>query len=391
MSGAPGIVLTSTPGVAEGFGAVADAFQATVADDGRSGAALSIWRGGEPIVDLWAGVADASRSLSFTADTLTVIFSCTKGLASVLVAMLIEDGSLPSYETPIGEVWPEFAQHGKGGATIGDVLAHRGGVSAPRRALTREEALDPLRMADALAGQEPLWLPGSSHQYHPVTHGALTAKLVTVATGQSIGAVLRSRIADPLKADVWIGLPVEEEERVATLIPGLEIGVSGPEVPAEDAYWLQRSTDLGGAFDAVDIPGRPEMWNDPEVHRAEIPGAGGIASARALAKVWSSTVVSTEGVRLLGADAVDRLRRVRSQGPAYFAGEPPYQAFGAGVMTSSPWDPYLSADSFGHDGAGGHVAFADPKAEVGFAYITNQMGDWERGMSVTDALRQILG
>lgn len=383
--------MKSTAGVAEGFGPVADAFRATLADDGRSGAALSIWRGGEPIVDLSAGVADVSRDLPFTADTLSVIFSSTKGVASVLVAMLIEDGRLPGYETPIAEVWPEFAQHGKGDVTIGDVLAHRAGVSAPRRALTRKEALDPLRMADALAEQEPLWTPGSSHQYHAVTHGALTAKLVNVATGRSIGAVLRSLIADPLKADIWIGLPVKEEERVATLVPGPQVEISELGLTEEVAYWLQRSLDLGGGLDAIDITGRPDMFNEPEVHRAEIPGAGGISTASALAKVWSATVTSTDGVRLLESDAVDRLRQVRSEGPAYFPGEPPYQSFGAGVMVSSPWDPYLSSDSFGHDGAGGQVGFADPHAEIGFAYITNQMGDWERGISITAALARALG
>src|SRR3954467_10830679 len=144
-------------GVAEGFGPVADAFRTTLSEDGRSGAALSIWSGGRPIVDLWEGTAQPALGRAFSSDTLNLIFSSTKGVASVLVAMLIEEGMLPGYETPVAEVWPEFAAHGKGNVSIGDLLAHRAGVSAPRRPLSWDEALDPLQMADVLAEQEPLW------------------------------------------------------------------------------------------------------------------------------------------------------------------------------------------------------------------------------------------
>ena len=377
-------------GVAEGFGPVADAFLQSLDEKGTSGAALSIFRNGEPVVDLWDGATQPVVGRRFSADTLNVTFSCTKGVASVLIAMLIQEGRLPDYETPIAEVWPEFAAHGKGGVSIGDALAHRAGVSAPRRALSRAEALDPLLMADVLAEQEPLWQPGLAHQYHAVTHGALTAKLVTAATGRSIGAVFRERVASRLGAEVWIGLPAEEEQRVAMLVPGSP-PVAAPESLDESAFWVQRAFDLGGALDAADLPARCGMWNEPEIHRAEIPGVGGIATAHGLAKLWSATVTPTAGLRLLEDDSVDRLRRVRSEGRSYFGGEPPFQAWGAGVMVSSDWDPYLSPASFGHDGAGGQVAFADPAAEVGFAYLTNLMGDWERGKAITVALDKVLG
>jgi CubicO group peptidase (beta-lactamase class C family) len=368
--------------VAAGFESVADAFFTTLPSDGSSGGALSVWIDGKPAIELWAGAADSKTARPFAADTPSVIFSCTKGLASLLIAMLVERGALPSLDTPISEVWPEFGAFGKDRVSLGDVLAHRAGLSAPRADIAPGEALNSLFVADLLAAQEPLWAPGSSHNYHPVTHGALTAKIVHLATGRSIGSVFASDIAEPLGADAWIGLPAQQEHRVAQLVddPAPEQAQPGP-----DDYWLGRAINLFGEFNAA-------LFNEPRMHAAELPGVNGIASASGLARIWSASVTPTNGVRLIGDDTVDSLRALRSSGPHYFdVGPPPYQSWGGGVMVPSDWERYLSPSSFGHDGAGGQIAFADSDAKVGFAYITNQMGDYKRGQSITAALRRALG
>lgn len=366
--------------VAPGYESVAAAFFQSISQGQRSGAALSVWVHGAPVVELFGGAADEIRHLPFRSDTLVNVFSCTKGMASVLVAMLVEEGSLPGYDVPLTDVWPEFGAHGKDRITIGDVLAHRGGVSAPRFELTPEQILDPLQMAEILAAQEPLWNPGVTHQYHGITHGALTAKLVTLATGRDIGSVFAERIAQPLSADVWIGLPPSEHGRLARLLPEVALAPTDRTAlpPAEIAG--DPITYLSG-----------ERWLDPVVLQAQIPGAGGIATASGLARIWSSTVVPTQGLRLLTETTVEKLRQRRSYGPSLLSGPPPYQAWGAGVMVPSNWEPYLSSSSFGHDGAGGQVAFADPTFRVGFGYVTNQMGGWERGQSIVAALRAVLG
>jgi CubicO group peptidase (beta-lactamase class C family) len=377
-------MMEHQPLVASGFGEVADAFFRTIVNDDRTGAALSVWVEGVPVVELWSGVADARDRRIFGFDTLSVIFSCTKGIASVLIGMLIERGSMPSFDTPVVEVWPEFGAHGKDRVTIGDVLAHRGGVSAPRRDLTTEEALDSLVVADALAVQAPLWPPGEHHQYHTITHGAITAKLVALATGQSIGRCFASEIARPLEADAWIGLPESEESRVAYLVDDASPPVAQEGDP-EAVYWVERASNVNGA------PGA-HVYNKPRLHRAELPGAGGIATASGLARIWSATVTTTNGVRLIDDDTVDALREVRSEGSPYFVvGPPPYQSWGAGVMVPSDWQRYLSPISFGHDGAGGQVAFADVDAKVGFAYLTNRMEEGERGRSIVRAISRALG
>ncbi|GAA1970365.1 serine hydrolase domain-containing protein [Microbacterium deminutum] len=362
------------------FGRVADAFLATITEPERSGAAVAVYVEGELVAALHGGTSDARTGRPFTADTVVPVFSATKGLSSVLVAMLVARGDLPDYDSRIGLVWPAFQAHGKGDVSIGDVLAHRAGVSAPVRDLTEDELLNPLAMADAIATQEPLRTPGTSHQYHAVTHGALTAQLVSIGSGLSVGEMLATAAAGPLDADVWIGLPDALSDRVALLMTAPE---GDPEEPSPDAYWIDRAITLGGVFDLM-------RMNEPLLQKAELPAVGGIASATGLARFWSAAVTSTAGIRLLSDQTAVELSRLRSAGPTHFAGEPPYMQWGAGVMVSSEWDRYLTPASFGHDGAGGQIAFADPDAKVGFAYVTNLLGDWDRGKSVVAALEDSL-
>ena len=155
--------------------------------------------------------------------------------------------------------------------------------------------------------------------------------------------------------------------------------------PPEDSNpWPQRATDLGAGIDIV------QLVHTERGRRVELPGVNGIASAWAIAKIWSSAVTPTEGVQLISRETADALRATRSAGASCFAAPPPYQAWGAGVMVPSHWQWYLTEYSFGHDGANGQVAFADPHHRIGFAYLTNQIGDWERGKSVIAALAKAM-
>ncbi|MGA0566367.1 serine hydrolase domain-containing protein [Rathayibacter sp. KR2-224] len=370
--------------VERGYEPVASAFYATIADGGTAGAAVCVLMNGRLVVSLAAGTADPVTGAPFTTGTLVPVASVTKGLASVVIARLVESGRLPSYDTKIEDVWPEFAAHGKGKITMGDLLAHRAGVSAPREALSKDVYLDSLATADVLAAQEPLWAPGTGHQYHAFTHGALTSKLAQMATGRTLGALFAEEVTGPLAVDAWIGLPSERDERVAALIRDPDSGTEGqPSQPPEfgsPGFWVDRAMDLGAGLDLV------SLLSSEGGRRAELPGVNGIASAAALATIWSSVVVPTRGIRLLSDEAVCDLRRPRSAGPSVFAGPPPYQSWGAGVMVPSHWQWYLSETSLGHDGAGGQVAFADPYTGIGFAYVTNQLGDWDRGKAVVAAL-----
>ncbi|WP_082488221.1 serine hydrolase domain-containing protein [Microbacterium sp. Leaf159] len=370
------------------YSPVVDAFRETLHEVDRSGAALSVWVNGEPVIEARGGTADAHTGQAWQRDTLAVTFSCTKGLAAIAIGRLLQSGALASLDMPLAEIWPEFGAHGKHRVSVGDALAHRAGVSAPRTDVSLAQLLDVDEFARIIADQEPLWVPGSSHQYHAVTIGAISGQIVARLTDRSLGEYFADEIAGPLHADAWIGLPSDRERDVAHIIQAQPADPPSPST--SDSKWLERAITLGGAL-PLDLLGPGPGFNDRELHAAEIGGAGGVASASALAKIWSATVASTDGVRLLEDDTVRSLARSRSEGTPFFDnGPPPYQAWGAGVMIPSGWDPYLSPASFGHDGAGGQIAFADLDARVGFAYVTNRAGDMARGISVVDALRESL-
>jgi CubicO group peptidase (beta-lactamase class C family) len=347
------------------FANVVAAFDAALPGDGRHGAALSVWINGRPAVEVQGGVADHQAPRRWVQDTLTPVHSCTKGVSAVAVALLIERGLLESYEVLLSSIWPEFAAAGKKGVTVGDALAHRAGLSAPRETLTREQLLDGETLAASLARQEPIWKPGTTHQYHALTHGVFAEQIVKRLDGRTLGRLLFEEVARPLSADVWIGLPLSEWGRLAQ--PGSVAEDGGdpdglPDespIPDQARYWLERATNLGGALPLT-------SFVDTSIYAAEMAGAGGVASASGLARLWSATVVPTNGVRLLSDETLEAMTAPRSVGRPYLGGRPPYQSWGAGVMIPSAWERYLTPSSFGHDGGGGMVAFADPEYRVGF-------------------------
>jgi CubicO group peptidase (beta-lactamase class C family) len=380
-------VSTAISGTVDrGFERVADAFAASFTTD-RMGAALCVYLHGQPVVDLWGGVADARQGRSWASDTVSVIFSCTKGLMSILVARLVEDGLL-DYDAPVARYWPEFAAAGKAGVKVRHLLNHQAGLSAPREDLSTADILDWNGVTGRLAAQDPLWVPGSGYAYHAITHGWLAGELVRRVTGKSVSAAFREMISQPLGADAWIGLPAAEQERVAHLVVGASLAEQTSPTPASDTDWLWRAMTLGKALPPTLV--EPDGgFNDPRLREAEIPGAGGIASAHALARIWSATVWPTNGVRLLDPATVARATRVETSGPPVFDVPPPWPRWGMGFQLDSEARRYLTGAGFGHDGAGGQVAFAEPRLGLGFAYLTNLMegqGDM-RATSIVDTLR----
>jgi len=380
--------------VASGYEAVADEFHNAFACNPTMGAALAIRVDGHPVVDLWGGLADARTEQPWKEDTASVVFSCTKGLSAILAARLVEEGRL-AYEAPVARYWPEYAVAGKETTTVGDLLAHRAGLSAPRVDLTVDDVLDWQRMAQVLQEQQPLWQPGADYAYHAITHGWLIGQVMRNVTGSSVGEYFQKLVAGPLHADAWIGLPERQRDRIAHQTVGATLStLVADQAAARDLSapdWLDRAMTLGGAFDAT-LVGEHTGFNDYSVQAAEIPGAGGIATARALAAIWSATVTETDGVRLLSRDTTDAATRVQSEGAPFFTTEGPYSRWGMGFQLDSEARRYLTPQGFGHDGAGGQVAFAEPDLKVGFAFTTNLMeaGD-ARGTAIVNALRQTLG
>lgn len=357
--------------VEPGFEGVVDVFTASIKDSHQSGAALSVWYHGVEVVSVHAGTAHSRAAQKWDDSTLAVLFSASKGLTAIVFAQLEAAGAV-NLDAPIGDFWPEFAAHGKGAISIADVLAHRGGVSAPRDDLPLDMVLDYRTFAAYLAKQEPLWKPGSGHAYHAITYGTIAQELVRRITGSELEEVFQAQVATPLEADCTLHATEIKVGRTAHIITttAWQNSVTGG-TPHDDA-WIGRSLSAGIAFPRALVSG-DEGFNDPRVLLAGVAGAGGIGTASALGKIWSATVTDTDGVRLLDDKAVDRLCRERSSGPWVFDPKPPYGRWGAGVQLSSAVTPWFSTNSFGHNGAGGQSGIADPSLGVALGYVTNRM------------------
>ncbi len=379
-------------GVADAaYGAVVDEFARNFLERGDVGAAACMVVDGRVVVDVWAGLADRRMGTGWRRNTLGLVFSCAKGLLAVCAHQLVEAGRL-SLTSPVATYWPEFADGGKESVTVGDLLSHRAGL--PVLDVELDLTVDDVAGGKAgawLAAQKPQWQPGTGHELHPVTYGWLVGELIRRVSGLPVGRYFRERIAGPLGLDTWIGLPASERHRVSHLEPPPPN--DRPEYPAPHSpRW--RAQTLNGLWPVEMVSkGNGPGFNDARLQAADLPAVNAITTARSLARFWSATVCETDGVRLLRPDTVRRATVPQSEGEPVFGGPPPWHRYGYGLQLDSPARPMLSSRSFGHDGAGGQLGFADPDLRAGFAYITNRMGgaDDQRARRLTMAARRVLG
>jgi CubicO group peptidase (beta-lactamase class C family) len=379
--------------VAPGFDAVSAAFARNFAVLGELGAAFAAEVDGVPVVDVWAGFADAEAERRWERDTVATIFSGSKGLVAVCALILVDRGLL-ELDAPVARYWPEFAAAGKSEVLVRHVLSHTAGLPGVRRRLTLEDVLDATRMA-ALLADEPLYAPpGSVLQYHRLSYGWICGELVRRLTGRTIGAFFADEVAGPLGLDAWIGLPEAVEDRVAVAqladTWGQRVQVFDPSVTAADplmgTVWTNPTMYAPGHF----------HFNEPRVRAAEIPAAGGIALARSLARLYACLANGGQrgGVSILSPEAVAVGRHELSRGPEHWLRRD--MAYGAGFALQTdrlPLGP--PADAFGHTGAGGSVHGAWPSLGVGFSYVMTLMRDGEdrdggRGAALLEALHQAL-
>ena len=360
--------------VADGFEKIRTTFQEIISEAPSSGAALSIWHKGKNIVNLWGGVADKETNKPWTEETTVVVFSCTKGLMSLALAQLFQSGKI-KYDDLVTKFWQEFAGSGKDQTTIADLVSHRAGVPFFKDDLEFEQVINWDFMVTKIEQEPALWKSGTEYAYHAITHGWLTGELIRRVSGMSPGQYLSKEISSPLEAGTWLGLLPTDESKVAVsyVSEGLSsFFVDLKEKNTAPGNFLIRSLTLGNAF-PMNLVGKNQGFNTHAAHQAEIPGAGGIATAHGISKIWSSVVHETDGIRLLTDETVEYVTRVQSEGKPFTDLEPPYGKFGMGFQLDSPARGYLTQSSFGHDGAGGQCAFADPENKIGFAFVTSEM------------------
>jgi len=338
---------------------------------GELGAAVSVWQNGKQVVDLYGGFCDTDREKPWTTDTIVLVWSATKGIGSASLLHVLQQHKI-ELDRRVAEFWPEFAQAGKDKITLAQLLSHQAGLCALDQ---RVDMLDYDAVIRALETQTPLWRPGTAHGYHARTFGFLLDELIRRIAGKTLSGYWQENFARPLHLDFWIGLPEKENPRVATIYAAKR---GKPPEPAKFYRDLVTPGTLARrAFTSPYGLNVISKMNDPQIRAYPIVSFGGIGSASALAKFYS---MLANGGTLNGrtfflqttidwmmntlSDDIDRVFQIPT-------------ALSAGFMKDSRdaarrlFGP--SATSFGHPGAGGSHAFADPENKIAFAYVMNQM------------------
>jgi CubicO group peptidase (beta-lactamase class C family) len=292
------------------------------------------------------------------------VYSSTKGVTSVCANRLIEQGRLDPDAT-VAQYWPEFAANGKAAITVRQALSHQAGLPYVEGDFTLDEALAWDPMVAAIAAQAPIWEPGTQHGYHMRTFGWIVGEIVRRIDGRTIGTFWRDQIADPLGLDFWIGLPEEIEPRVARLVPpqsdlGALLKEFGPDLLLTKVF-----SSPGEQF------GYNEMWNTRALHACELPSSNGIGDARSLARMYAACIGAVDDVRALDDSTVTAATVEQACGKdAVLMAE---SCFGLGFMLGKSFGAANPPSAFGHAGAGGSLAFADPQAGLGFGYVMNDL------------------
>jgi CubicO group peptidase (beta-lactamase class C family) len=353
---------------------VEEEFARNFAECGEVGASVSIWRHGKEILSLHRGSRTKEEIDTWNADTLVPVWSASKGPSALALLLLLHEAGI-ALQDPVQRVWPEM----RAGFTFGQMLSHQAGLAALDG---RPSVFDHTAVAEALAHQEPSWEPGTAHGYHPRTFGFLLEECARrIAGGRGIGAVLRERVTGRINADFWIGLPASEHHRVARIYPGkLKDNSKSAEAAFFAAFALPDSLTRRAFASPAGLHAVADM-NQPSAWTAALPAFGGVGSARGLGKIYALLAAGGvwEGREIVQPAVIEQLTTMLVNGADRVLLIP--TAFSAGCMM----DPMaesgeklrshfgISKRAFGHPGAGGSHAFADPESGIAFAYVMNQM------------------
>lgn len=334
-------------------------------DDGyrELGSSLAVFHEGELVVELHGGWRDADRRVPWTGDTLVNIWSATKGLAAISVAMLVDEGRL-DYDARVSDYWPEYGCNGKEETRVSHIMSHQAGLPGFEEPTPLEDFYNWTVITERLARQAPMWIPGTKNSYHAMTYGFLAGELVRRASGLSPGEFLASRIAGPLGADAFIGLPEREERRVAALIPSVLQRDFEPVAMPREAVAAVTNPDMS-----------PTLPNQRAWRAAQIPAGNGHATALGLARIYGAIANggALDGVRLMGPETIARLCELQTDRVDILLGMPALWRQGLSGNVEGMYGPLST--TVGHSGWGGSFGCADPERNVAIGYVLNQMGD----------------
>ncbi len=358
--------------VSKGFEPVRDAFIENFSRRKELGAACCVYRHGEKVVDLWGGVRNKTTGEPWEEDTMVLVYSTTKGLAAMTLALAHSRGWL-DYEKAVCAYWPEFAQCGKGAITVRQLLAHQAGLFAFDERVDKEVVADLDRLALVLARQTPAWRPGSRQAYHAISLGFYVGELLRRIDPQhrSLGQFFQDEIATPLGLDFHIRLPEQiPNSRLATIEnPTMFDMLLEAPLKFTLAMFYPGSTANRALAIGMILRDKDGYY----FRNLEVPAGSGVGTARAIARAYSvfatggrELQLRPETLQLLKAPAIPAERGFYDE---CLKCETRFSlGFGKPDQNST-----FHPESFGHPGSGGSFGGADPEAGIGYAYVTKRM------------------
>ncbi|KAL3871009.1 hypothetical protein ACJMK2_039034 [Sinanodonta woodiana] len=345
---------------------------------------------------MWAGYADIEAARRWRNTTLSLIFSSTKGLAAIVVALMVDRGHL-DYKKPVSDYWPEFAQNGKENITVEMLVSHQSGLVVLDEPLyTRELVTDPMKVEDVLARQATSWPAGTSLGYHVVTYGLYVDRLVSKADPKqrSMEQIFREEIAEPFGIDVYMNAPRGEFYRIAReqFVPSWKMLLMCFRSPKYfkiiGNYLLFPSSLIGRSIRTLKEFTELNLLNNPEIREITVSSYSATGTARGLAKLYGilANGGTYQGKQLLSKEVIEKLSSTVIEGFDVVI-QADGVKYGPGVQIKlNPWGQTV----YGHTGHGGQVAMADPSNDLGIAYITNfisiySMGDDPRYLDLEKA------
>ena len=320
-----------------------------------------IMQHGEPLIDICSGWTDRKKTKEVQDDTLFAVFSSGKAIAALVIAWLVEEDCI-GYDQLVETLWPEFAQAGKAGLTIGQLMSHQAGLSGISNPdWSPKDWFDWEKTITQLEQQSPIFTPGSASGYHPVTYGFLAGEIAYRADPEqrTLGQILREELAHNANADVWIGLPPSEHERCAQMQKPKALAEMGEITEATRVAFLKKWSAPGGMGISA--------WRE-----AELAGSNCHATARGMAALMQAGVNGRIGdIPFLSEDTLREFSKSRISGQNLVL---PFEIdFAAGVMRNRPNYFYgPNAETLGHSGWGGSCVFADPVSGLHGAYVMNR-------------------